>query len=451
MNVNNVRYGVEGDFFSNFINYFDVDVKCLCKDLFDLENGGTFHIRDQFAGGKAGKAYKFEMNGDIKSLVIKSMTFTDMKDYLSVRIYSVNEEEKLINPANKLNFWKNQKGEDKIIVAEGTDFSNQTCLHLILNTILQENPNYIYQYDAFICRTDREMIGYNIMEMAQYSLDKYIEQSEITNQLLDEIVRQTLSPLSILKKSLYGFSHSDLKPKNIFVSVKNDIPIFKIADYDKSSITWNSVRFYNGSRDLNAITKMVKLENFKIKTDANGNRYYELYTRGGNYGTLQSWTMHNQMGVPLSYDFYTFMTITLLVPKIWNFIKHNRDNIFTRIWTHMWYDEDLLTISKYIQDQHDIYQSLKSKDEKKKYMDKMQSIGELNKFLGSSSIKFKYEIAPFFEIAGINFVDNIIDKNNYFLESEGEKICYDKCINGKCKTNKYSSLGFIYENDNCKE
>ncbi len=35
----------------------------------------------------------------------------------------------------------------------------------------------------------------------------------------------------------------------------------------------------------------------------------------------------------------------------------------------------------------------------------MQSIGELNKFLGSSSIKFKYDIHAFFRIAGIDFVD----------------------------------------------
>ena len=286
MKVSDIPYGVEGDFFSNFINYFDVDVKCLCKGLSDLSNNGTFHIKSQLGEGKAGIGYRFEMNKDISSLVIKTISFKEIKNYLSVRIYSITEEDKLTNPSNKINCWKNQKGEEKIIVAEGTDFSNQTCLHLILNTILQDSPNYIYQYDAFICRNEQGMIGYNIMEMAGESLDRYVENNAITNQILDEMIIQTFSPLSILKKSLYGFSHSDLKPKNVFVSTQNGLPVFKIADYDKSSITWNSVRFYNGSRDVNAYSNLVNLGNFKIKTDKNGEKYYKLYTRGGEYNAL---------------------------------------------------------------------------------------------------------------------------------------------------------------------
>ena len=159
--------------------------------------------------------------------------------------------------------------------------------------------------------------------------------------------------------------------------------------------------------------------------------------------------MHNQMGVPLSYDFYSFMIITSLIPQVWKFRKEN--NIFTKLWEQMWYKKDLPVIEKYIQDHYNNYDSINNKIEKKKYMDKMQSIGELNKFLGTSSLKFKYDIEPFFRIAGINFIDDIIDKSNYFVESTGGKICYDKCFNGKCKTNKYSSYGGIYETDNCSE
>jgi serine/threonine protein kinase len=452
MKISDIPYKTEGDFFSNFINYFDVDVKCLCEDLYDLSNkNSVFHIREEMGGGNAGKAYNFEMNGDIKSLVIKTMVFTSIKDYLSIRTYNLDENEKLINPSNNINCWKNQKGEDKIIVAEGTDFSNQTCLHLILNTILQDTPNYVYQYDAFICKKENKIIGYNIMELANnQTLDIYLYNVLLTDLLLNDVILQIFSPLSILKKSIYGFSHSDLKPRNIFVNVINDIPTFKIADYDKSSITWNSVRFYNGSRDVNAITDWVKFGNFQIKTDNSGQRYYDLYTHGGGYGMLQTWTMHNQMGVPLSYDFYTFMIITLLIPKIWEFLKQNKDNIFSRIWDYMWYPDDLPIIMKFIQERHDKY-NLLNDNEQKKYFDTMQSIGELNKFLGSSSIKFKYEIEPFFQIAGVEFKNDIIDKNNYFIESEGGKICYDKCFDGKCKTNKYTNLGRVYEWDYCKE
>ena len=451
MVIGTLPYKAEGDFFNNFINYFDVDVECLCKGLYDLSTDSSFHIKAQMGKGKAGKIYSFEMNGDVESLVIKTINFKDMKSYLSVRTYSINEDDKLINPSNRINVWKNQKGEEKIIVAEGTDFSNQTCLHLILNTILQDNPNYIYQYDAFICRKDGEMIGYTIMEKAQKTLDRYIDDVNMTNELMNEIIRQTFSPLSILKKSIYGFSHSDLKPRNIFVSTANNIPVFKIADYDKSCITWNSVRFYNGSRDVNAYTDWLQMENFKIKTDVNGDKYYKLYTRGGDYGTLQAWTMHNHMGVPLSYDFYTFMIITLLLPKVWKFIRENENNVFTQLWRYMWYSNDVSTITKFIENHHVAYDSMQTEEAKSKYLDKMQSIGELNKFLASSNLKFKYDIAPFFKIVGLNFVDDMIDKNNYFIESNGNKICYDKCVNGKCNTNKYSKLSMIYEYDNCTE
>ena len=168
-------------FFSNFINYFDVDVECLCKGLDDLSSDTSFHITKRIGGGKAGTAYTFKMNEDITSLVIKIMKFKEMKSYLSIRTYSLNEDDKLINPSNRINVWKTQKGEEKIIVSEGTDFSNQTCFHLILNTILQDNPNYIYQYDAFICRNNGEMIGYNIMEKAEGNLAEYVDKVDMTN------------------------------------------------------------------------------------------------------------------------------------------------------------------------------------------------------------------------------------------------------------------------------
>ena len=455
MKVGEIPYRAEGDFFSNFLGYFSLDIKCLCENLNIKNSPGIFHIDKKVGGGKAGQAYELDMlENHPNKLAIKLIEIPILKDYLSVRTVSINESDKLINPSNSINCWKNQKEENRIIVVSGTDFSNQTCIHLILNTILREIPNYIYQYDAFICNKGNKIVGYNIMELADMSLDTFIQTNKVSNQVLDNIIKQVFYPLSILKKSIYGFSHSDLKPKNVFV--KMDIePIFKIADYDKSSITWNSVRFYNGTKDADSFssyTNFLKFNNFDIKNIMENNtieHYYTLYTRGGEYGTLQLWTMHNQLGVPLSYDFYTFMIITLLLPEVWNFIQNNDNNIFMKLWKYMWYEEDYKIIMDYIIEKHEKYKILKGKEDRENYLDKMQSIGELNKFLGSSNIRFKYEIAPFFEIIGIPFVDDIPDKKLYFVESDGGKICFDKCVEGKCKTNKYSTRGYPYEWDNC--
>ena len=68
---------------------------------------------------------------------------------------------------------------------------------------------------------------------------------------LDDMITQILRPMSILQHSKYAFIHGDMKTKNIFVKT-NDINtdnkksyIYKIADYDKSSINYNGIRFYN--------------------------------------------------------------------------------------------------------------------------------------------------------------------------------------------------------------
>jgi hypothetical protein len=68
---------------------------------------------------------------------------------------------------------------------------------------------------------------------------------------LGDMIRQILTTLSVLQHPAYAFVHGDLKTKNVFVKKafpddkKNRKYIYKIADYDKSSITFNGIRFYN--------------------------------------------------------------------------------------------------------------------------------------------------------------------------------------------------------------
>lgn len=70
--------------------------------------------------------------------------------------------------------------------------------------------------------------------------------------LFGEITSQLFTALSMLQHPKYAFVHGDLKTKNVFVKQvdptedpKGRKYIFKLADYDKSSITFNGIRFYN--------------------------------------------------------------------------------------------------------------------------------------------------------------------------------------------------------------
>jgi hypothetical protein len=68
----------------------------------------------------------------------------------------------------------------------------------------------------------------------------------IIRAFLDKMISQILQVLSILKNSKYEFIHGDLKTKNIFVKSDSENGyIYKVADYDKSSINYNGIRFYN--------------------------------------------------------------------------------------------------------------------------------------------------------------------------------------------------------------
>lgn len=78
---------------------------------------------------------------------------------------------------------------------------------------------------------------------------------------LGNMITQILKPLSILQHPKYAFVHGDLKTKNIFVKSQNNseninIYIYKLADYDKSSINFNGIRFHNeGSKFIQTIKK----------------------------------------------------------------------------------------------------------------------------------------------------------------------------------------------------
>jgi len=425
------------DFFNNFYGYFYIDDDCLCNKIISNQSK-IIQVGKIFGEGKTGKTYLLDFS-NITSLILKSMKINEIKQYLSVRLLTPTEYVKNMNPANKMNSWKTQKGE-KIIVVQGDNFSNQTCLHLILNMILKDNPNYVYQYDAFYCQKNEGIYGYNIMETADKGdLSNFLLSSD--NWDLMDIVKQIFNPLSILKRSKYGFHHADLKTKNVFVQTgKNGKIIYKIGDYDKSSITWNSVRFYNATLDyFNAASWIINTK-FPLIDD----KYYTLQSQTGS---LQLWTMHYPFGFFLSYDFYTFMYSLMMHPKIWEASIKNKD--FLNLWESMWEKDDFEIIMNHIKTEQTKYNETQDKN---KQLESMQSMTNINKFFSSYAFKFKYNFIPFLEKAGIKFADSVKKDILNFKESSSGKICYDRCDKW-CTTNAYSKSGVfsstIYEWDYC--
>lgn len=156
-----------------------------------------------------------------------------------------------------------------------------------LYNMLQGQPNNIgdlgnsvFQLGYF--QNEDHSVGYNAMEKADNTIDKLFSSGDFnkiklqmkgknisdTNKILLILIQQVNNTLQILKNN-YGFNHGDLKAGNIFYKIddsylKVDYPLdgysyfqtkksnlkcktnirLKIADYGKSSLTFNGNRYY---------------------------------------------------------------------------------------------------------------------------------------------------------------------------------------------------------------
>ena len=199
-----------------------------------------------------------------------------------------------------LNGFKEKNSENYITLSVPSDnFTNQTMMHLILNEIMStfQITNYIHQYDAFFCEK-RSFSAKNFNPSAEYGLDStdgfnimefadggdlmnYLNKTlpekytNVTNDFKDlttiflDMFDQVLTPMYILQQPKYAFVHGDFKSANIFIKMNKEKPEYKIADFDKSSITWNGIRFYNAGGAIvqasYATINVDKLLDFNLK------------------------------------------------------------------------------------------------------------------------------------------------------------------------------------------
>jgi len=452
------------DFVSNFSAYFNIDIDCICQELLiqDQEDRAdfAFSVGKMLARGKVGEAFLLNYNENY--LIMKSIRGVVPKEYLSLRVLKVSdniEALSIMNPGLEKNVWtKKQTGSPKLIAVGGDNFSNQTCLHMILNTILKNNPNYVYQYDAFYCGDG----GYNVTEFAtQGDLSSYLDrvlEEDITEEFLRDLFTQVLKPLSVLKSDLFSFVHADLKARNVFVTLNVEgAPIYQIADFDKSSIFWKGLRFYNNTGDY-------RLSNLPFDTKIyNGERYYIIDNAQIRAGLpIQVYTMHNPYGFYLSYDLYTFFYSLMMEPAIWKFIwnsySNNLDSGVLRAWELLWFPDQFPDVMKRIQKTHEKLRNYPvGSVDYKNQLATMRSIRTISNTFYRYGYRLKVDTKDFYSVFGLRVrgVKQPLKDRTVEISKDGH-ICVESCRSSgswlggsSCKTNKYSKLGIVYESDSC--
>lgn len=401
------------DYINNFNDYVIVDDEKYCKDLF--QDKLPYSMGSIIGKGKVGQVAL--LSKDKLNVIIKSMSARPPK-YLSLRI--IDHPGDSINPWNS--YWQiiGQDGNRKIIAAGGDNFANQTSMHLILNLILGNNPHYIRQYDAFYCNS----LGYNVIEFSNSGdLHKFLEENPVNDDVIFGALAHVLTPLSVLKHPMYGFNHSDLKAKNVFVHKTEQGYTFKIADYDKSSITWNGYRFYNWSQNYGTATS-VKIEKYPTGLDV-----YVLTS----VINLQLYTMHNPYGIPMSYDIYTFIISLFGVKNVWTKYVDEELPGLKKLMHRLFRGESYYIIMGKIAADHSA----------------VASLGHINTIL--NGMYLQYNLSYVYELVGVTPPPLVVD--NYqrvrINVSRDGHLCTDTCnINPvvntyykTCTTNTYSKTG----------
>jgi hypothetical protein len=208
-------------------------------------------------------------------------------------------------------------------IVKSSEYINETIIGYVLNTIFfpkhnssnadadvskvldgelfeGELGNSVYQIGHF---QSNDNYGANLMEKADGELDelfndvgtsfyriqiKYNEKSYCgkepnhKNIIISMLLLQLSNTLQKVSNEL-GMTHGDLKAGNVFYSIKDsymnvDYPLnkditirtnirLKIADYGKSSIIYEGVRFYCGSYKTRFVPELLKYNNYTVDAD----------------------------------------------------------------------------------------------------------------------------------------------------------------------------------------
>jgi len=330
--LNYKNYVINIQFISNFFRYIYYDI----NNDYSLQKNGdnfvwsnpnitNFKITKTIIQPHGNTSILFLENNDKKdkkvlkifnNISISDNKYNDnnlvcIKDYLSLEItrigdkfsfqnnnfFITQDQFKYINFNKQKHFIKDQNDKDIILSCKNNDAINDYIINLILQQIEQDdqlnNFKYVKYHNLFVTKVDDKYRYCIIMDSMDGSIDGYIndkfkdykaninnDKTKYTNTMKD-ILEQAEKNLNYIKDQKYLFTHTDMKIENLFYKNKNigtnkdpkqKLEVY-LADFDKSSISYHNIRFYND---------ITKTDN-KIKQSLNNRGFIFNYIKNDSY------------------------------------------------------------------------------------------------------------------------------------------------------------------------
>jgi serine/threonine protein kinase len=321
-------------------------IHLLHQDKNSIYLSEKYKIQNEIGRGKSGSVFVLlELNTGKKFVLKEIRNISYFPNFKKISTY-INDE---LNSSFLLNT------HDSVCDQIASDnYTNQVLIHMILNKILKKQPNYLYQYD-FYCHNNSGFTVCEYANLGDLSDYLYTRESFSENWIID-LFRQVCKPLLILKQDIFGFHHSDLKTKNILVHMNtNNQIIYKIADFDKSSIFYNNVRFFNDC--YNYTLGYYKSSPFRLHRENSEYLYYNLADTDlyGRIIGFHEYFMSNPKGFFMSFDYYTFFYSFILEKPILGWMLDHKDSIAWNIYHYLFHFEEEEEWSKFMNNLNDIY------------------------------------------------------------------------------------------------
>lgn len=236
-----------------------------------------------------------------------------------------------------------------------SDPINEYIVNLIIGYInanldADTKIRYVHYDNLFVTRvhkdTDPEgkLCWCLLMDMVDGSLDGLIlkqGKQPLSNDTILDYLKQAEKLMMPLKVADYLFTHTDMKLENLFYKKNGDQVELYLADFDKSSITFKGIRFYNDIREnpnlkiagisivdpVQGYASMLKGDNYLVSTynkrkecAANNQTHYYRISRIGRVQSISAefeafYMRYNNQPYYTSFDMIT----------LWLSILHFRD------------------------------------------------------------------------------------------------------------------------------
>jgi serine/threonine protein kinase len=240
------------------------------------------------------------------------------------------------------------------------NFYHMLNLSMIMTEILQPlgmNDRVVRQFDAYVCCDPAGFFygesckGWSISDLADKGpLPSWLRSLQgITWTDINNILSDVLTPLFILKQAPHYFVHGDLKPGNVFVQSRHrnsdntgDSGVrFLLADFDKSSVSYNGVRFI-GRPTYKMLHSLLKLDT-RVLVSCGTYRLSDTFSYPYAVNKIMGTSMFSAFPIPLSFDIYTFIVGLCLDPGVYNIAFRSKDPLkkveierFHHLWEQLW-------------------------------------------------------------------------------------------------------------------